>query len=109
MFALPRRTALPVGALVLALTLAACGSDADTGTDTGNGDSGGNTAADGGGLSGDIAVDGSYTVTPLTEAAAELVMAENRSEERRGGQTCMTSCGEAGTNVSLGVESRLRS
>src|SRR5690625_1350735 len=77
MFALPRRTALPVGALVLALTLAACGSDADTGTDTGNGDSGGNTAADGGGLSGDIAVDGSSTVTPLTEPAAELFMAEN--------------------------------
>src|SRR5699024_4650866 len=77
MFALPRRTALPVGALVLALTLAACGSDADTGTDTGNGDSGGNTAADGGGLSGDIAIDGSSTVTPLTEPAAELFMQEH--------------------------------
>lgn len=77
MFALPRRAALPVGALVLALTLAACGSDADSGTDTGNGDSSQNTAAEGGGLSGDIAVDGSSTVTPLTEPAAELFMAEN--------------------------------
>lgn len=75
MFALPRRAALPAGALVLALTLAACGSDADSGTDTG--DSGQDTAAEGGGLSGDIAVDGSSTVTPLTEPAAELFMAEN--------------------------------
>ena len=52
----PQRTAAAVGAAGLALSLAACG--------------GGQQAADDGGLSGTIAVDGSSTVAPLTSAAA---------------------------------------
>jgi phosphate transport system substrate-binding protein len=58
-----------VGAGVLALGLVACGDD--------NG-GGGNGGTDGGNdeLSGTIAVDGSSTVAPLTEAAAELFSEE---------------------------------
>lgn len=55
------------GALVLAL--AACGDSDDNGDDTGNGD--------GGDLSGTITIDGSSTVAPYSEAAAELFMGEN--------------------------------
>lgn len=55
------------GALVLALT--ACGDGDDNGD--GNGD------GNGGDLSGTIAIDGSSTVAPLSEAAAELFMGEN--------------------------------
>lgn len=70
---------------VLALSLAACGGgDADepaAAGDTGGSaaDAGADGAAEGaaGGLSGDIAIDGSSTVTPLTEPAAELFMQEN--------------------------------
>jgi phosphate transport system substrate-binding protein len=51
----------------LALGVAACGDDEGNG---GNGGSGSN-------LSGTIRVDGSSTVAPLTEAAAELFQAEN--------------------------------
>ena len=54
---------------VLALGAAACGDDDDNG---GNGGGGG-----GGDLSGTIRVDGSSTVAPLTESAAELFQAEN--------------------------------
>jgi phosphate transport system substrate-binding protein len=54
---------------MLALGAAACGDDDD---DDGGGGSGG-----GGNLSGTIRVDGSSTVAPLTEAAAELFQAEN--------------------------------
>jgi phosphate transport system substrate-binding protein len=52
------------------LALAACGSD----DDGGNGDPGSNGNGD---LSGTITIDGSSTVAPLSEAAAELFMAEN--------------------------------
>ncbi|USQ76657.1 PstS family phosphate ABC transporter substrate-binding protein [Ornithinimicrobium cryptoxanthini] len=76
-------------AALVAITLAACGSDddGDNGTEDqpaaaeddgqaagGESEEGG---SEGGELSGDIAVDGSSTVTPLTEAAAELFMNEN--------------------------------
>ncbi len=62
---------LAVGAsTVLAFGVAACGDD-DESSDSG---SGGDTAS---GLSGDIRVDGSSTVAPLTEAAAELFQQEN--------------------------------
>jgi phosphate transport system substrate-binding protein len=56
---------------VLALGAAACGDDDDDG---GNGGGGGGDGAE---LSGTIRVDGSSTVAPLTEAAAELFQAEN--------------------------------
>jgi phosphate transport system substrate-binding protein len=51
----------------LALVLAACG-----GADAGN-----DTAGEGGSPAGDIAIDGSSTVAPLSEAAAELFQEEN--------------------------------
>jgi phosphate transport system substrate-binding protein len=53
-------------ALVLALALPACG-----------GDDGGNGGGGGGNLSGTIRIDGSSTVGPLSEAAAELFREEN--------------------------------
>ncbi len=60
--------AVIVSAAVLALGVAACGSD----DDSSSGSSGG-----GGDLSGSIRIDGSSTVAPLTEAIAEEFMAEN--------------------------------
>ena len=54
----------------LALGAAACGDD----DDNGGGGGGGDGSAE---LSGTIRVDGSSTVAPLTEAAAELFQAEN--------------------------------
>jgi phosphate transport system substrate-binding protein len=55
---------------MLALGVAACGDDDD--------DNGGNGGGGGGGnLSGTIRIDGSSTVAPLTESAAELFQAEN--------------------------------
>lgn len=59
-------------AAVLALLVAACGAE-PAGTAAGDGDGGGN--ADGG-LSGAVQVDGSSTVGPLSEVAAELYMQE---------------------------------
>jgi phosphate transport system substrate-binding protein len=56
-----------LAAAVLALGVAACGSDDDS---TGGGGSGGD-------LSGTIRIDGSSTVAPLTEAIAEGFQAEN--------------------------------
>ena len=61
-----RLTALS-GAAVLALGLAACGDSGDTGGD-------GGSSSD---LSGTIRIDGSSTVGPLTEAAAEAFQGEN--------------------------------
>jgi phosphate transport system substrate-binding protein len=60
--------AVIVSAAVLALGVAACGSD----DDSSSGSSGG-----GGDLSGSIRIDGSSTVAPLSEAIAEQFMAEN--------------------------------
>jgi phosphate transport system substrate-binding protein len=54
---------------VLALGVAACGDDDDT-----TSESGGDTAS---GLSGSITIDGSSTVQPFAEAAAELFKEEN--------------------------------
>jgi len=55
---------------VLALGVTACGDDDEEATDGGGGD----TPA---GLSGTIRIDGSSTVAPLSEAAAELFQQEN--------------------------------
>ena len=62
------RTAAAAAGLVL--TLAACG-----GADAGQGST--DTADGGSGLSGTIQIDGSSTVAPLSEAAAELFQEEN--------------------------------
>jgi phosphate transport system substrate-binding protein len=62
-----RLTALS-GAVVLALGLAACGDDGGTG---------GGSTDDGTEVSGTVRIDGSSTVAPLSEAAAEAFQAEN--------------------------------
>ena len=54
---------------VLALGIAACGDDDDSSSS----DSGGEHAAAPSDLSGSIAIDGSSTVQPFAEAAAELI------------------------------------
>ena len=61
-----RRAILP-GVAVLAMALSACGG-ADAGADSGSGSSG---------ASGSVAVDGSSTVFPMSNAAAELLNEEN--------------------------------
>jgi phosphate transport system substrate-binding protein len=60
-----RWAALP-GAALLAITLAACGSGAEAGSGGGGGDA-----------SGSVAVDGSSTVFPMSNAAYELLNEEN--------------------------------
>src|SRR5918998_6483125 len=55
----------------LAFGVVACGDDDD--------DDGGNGGGGGQNLSGTIKIDGSSTVAPLSEAAAELFQAENPS------------------------------
>ncbi len=63
---------------VLALGAAACGDDDDD--SGGGGGNGGGSASEGGGgteLSGTVRADGSSTVAPLTETAAELFQGEN--------------------------------
>ena len=58
--------------LVLAITVAACGDDGGTGSGSVG------AASTGSKLSGTIKIDGSSTVAPLSEAAAELFQAENQ-------------------------------
>ena len=55
---------------VMALGVISCGDDDDN-------DGGGGSSGGGGDLSGTIKIDGSSTVAPLSEAAAELFQAEN--------------------------------
>jgi phosphate transport system substrate-binding protein len=61
------RRAIVPGLAALALALSACGG-ADAGADTDSGE---------GGASGSVAVDGSSTVFPMSDAAAELLNEEN--------------------------------
>jgi len=71
-----RRAIAPTAvAASLALTLAACGGQ-NTEASTGDGGSGSGDGS-GGGASGSVAVDGSSTVFPLSDAAAELLNEEN--------------------------------
>jgi phosphate transport system substrate-binding protein len=63
------KTLMPVLALALALGVAACGGDDESSASAGGG---GDQA-----LSGKIAIDGSSTVAPFTQAAAELFNEEN--------------------------------
>ena len=67
------KPALAAVAAALALGLGACGED-DEGTASGSSGSGG---SGGGELSGKIAIDGSSTVAPFAQAAAELFNEEN--------------------------------
>jgi phosphate transport system substrate-binding protein len=60
------RRALVPGIAALALVLTACGGDDDEGGDSGGGD-----------VSGSVLVDGSSTVFPMSDAAAELLGEEN--------------------------------
>ena len=65
-----KRAALVAGSVGVALVLSACGG----------GDSGGESTATGGGsgpVAGAVLIDGSSTVAPLSEIAAEAFMAEN--------------------------------
>ncbi len=63
------RLAVAISAVALALGLAACGDSSTTSEDTTGGDQG--ATSGGSDLSGDIAIDGSSTVFPITEAMAE--------------------------------------
>lgn len=72
------RWALASGATVLALTLSACGGG-DAGTDSGDGE----------GASGNVKVDGSSTVYPMSVAAQELLNEQNPNVK--------VTVGEAGT------------
>lgn len=73
MLSVTKRGRIAAAATGLALVLAACGG-ADAG---GSSDSGAGSGKSGGGLSGTIQIDGSSTVAPLSEAAAELFQEEN--------------------------------
>lgn len=76
MLSVTRRGRAAAVATGLALVLAACGGeDAGSGAAASNGENAGGTEA--GGLSGTIQIDGSSTVAPLSEAAAELFQEEN--------------------------------
>jgi phosphate transport system substrate-binding protein len=68
-----RRRSVPAAAVLsLALVLAACGNTDESGNPTtGSGDEGGEE------LSGQVVIDGSSTVEPLSAAAAELFQQEN--------------------------------
>ena len=73
------RRALVPGAAALVLTLSACGG----------GDAGSDSDSEGSGASGSVAVDGSSTVFPMSNAAAELLSEENPDVQ--------VSVGESGT------------
>ncbi len=76
-----KRWALAPSIAILAIALTACGGGQETATDDG--------AADGAAVSGSVAVDGSSTVFPLSDAAAELLSEENPDIQ--------VTVGEAGT------------
>lgn len=63
-----RWASMLIGLVALAMVAAACGDDGDDGGNAGN-------------LSGTILIDGSSTVAPLSEAAAELFQGENPDVE----------------------------
>jgi len=74
----PFRRAIVPGFAVLALALSACGGQDNA-----------NASGDGDGASGSVAIDGSSTVYPLSNAAAELVSEQNANIQ--------VTVGEAGT------------
>jgi len=78
---LTKRTATFAALTAISLSIAACGgggTSTDTGADTGAAtDAGTETAAAGDGITGDVLIDGSSTVFPVSEAMAEEFMAAN--------------------------------
>lgn len=82
------RRALVPGVAALALLLTACSGEDDT-TDTTTGSNGDASAAVDTSVSGEVIVDGSSTVYPMTTAAAQLMNAE--------GSPIEVSVGESGT------------
>jgi len=72
---MPRLTSIAVACTALALALGACGKDDESDVGRNAGGSGAGAASEN--LSGSIRIDGSSTVAPLTEAAAELFNAKN--------------------------------
>src|SRR5690554_38177 len=69
-FRLPQRSALVIGVTGIALTLTACGGQtSSSATPTGSGTSAG---SDNAALTGEVVIDGSSTVEPLSSAAATL-------------------------------------
>lgn len=83
-----RRAAVPsIAALAMTMTLAACG-DSEDGTDGDDSNSGGAYSLDTS-VEGDVAVDGSSTVYPMTTAAQELMAAD--------GSAIQVSVGQSGT------------
>jgi phosphate transport system substrate-binding protein len=82
----PIRRALVPGVAALAMLLTACGGDAEG--DSGDGGSGasGDYSLDTG-LEGEVAVDGSSTVYPMTTAAQELMTADGSSIQVTVGQS----------------------
>jgi phosphate transport system substrate-binding protein len=77
------RRALVPGIAALALALSACGGQSDANDGSGSGSDGGGDA------SGSVAIDGSSTVYPLSNAAAELIGEQNPNIK--------VTVGEAGT------------
>jgi phosphate transport system substrate-binding protein len=71
-----RRAAFAATFTALALTAAACGSD-DNGSGSDTTEASENGGSGGGDLTGSVNLDGSSTVGPLSEVAAELFMDEN--------------------------------
>ncbi len=84
----PIRRALVPGVAALALLLTACGSD-DGGDDNSNGGSGGTSGSLDTSVTGEVIIDGSSTVYPMTSTAAQLMNAE--------GSPIEVSVGESGT------------
>lgn len=68
MLKLPKRTAAAAGAVTLMLSLAACGGGGENGGEKGS-------------VSGSVAVDGSSTVYPMSNTAAEYLSEENPDVE----------------------------
>lgn len=63
--------------LAMAVTMVGCGPAAEGGAPAGSTSSGG-TSSGGGGLTGEIAIDGSSTVTPILQGVAEEFMAKEK-------------------------------
>ena len=71
----------------LTIGVAACGGDDNSGSGGSSGGGGGSQSSSGGDLSGKIAIDGSSTVFPFAQAAAELFNEENPDVQITAGQS----------------------
>lgn len=73
-----RKSTLALSSVVLALSLAACGTQTETQPNQGAAPSDGNTAPAVEGLKGEIKIDGSSTVFPISQAVAEEFMKKHK-------------------------------